>query len=75
MVTVTPPPTSTPATPTTNAVVTITLVDDDGNQIELDRLDEEFTYSLDDSFAGTATRQFEIEIHRRLRGDGRVVRR
>ncbi len=35
-------------------------------QIELDRLDEEFTYSLDDSFAGTATRQFEIETDRRL---------
>ena len=47
--------------PEDEPVVTITLVDEDGNQIELDRLDEEFTYSLDDSFAGTATRQFEIE--------------
>jgi len=41
--------------------VTIALTDGDGNQIELDRLGEEFTYSLDDSFAGTATRQIEIE--------------
>ena len=47
--------------PEDEPVVTITLTDDDGNQIELDRLDDEFTYSLDDSFAGTATRQFEIE--------------
>lgn len=47
--------------PEDEPVVTITLVGEDGDQIELDRLDEEFTYSLDDSFAGTATRQFEIE--------------
>ena len=42
-------------------VVTITLGNADGSQVELDRLDDEFTYSLDDSFAGTAIRQFEIE--------------
>lgn len=41
--------------------VTITLTDGDGNEVELDRLEDEFTYSLDDSFAGTATRQVEIE--------------
>ena len=41
--------------------VTITLTDGDGNEVELDRLGEEFTYSLDDSFAGTATRQVDIE--------------
>jgi hypothetical protein len=41
--------------------VTITLTDGDGNEIELDRVGDEFTYSLDDSFAGTATRQVEIE--------------
>jgi hypothetical protein len=34
---------------------------DDESELDLDRLDEEFTYSLDSSFAGTATRQVEIE--------------
>ena len=42
-------------------VVEITMLDDEENEIEFDRVDEEFTYSLDDSFAGTATRQVEIE--------------
>ena len=41
--------------------VEIVVRDADGQDLELDRLDEEFTYSLDDSFAGTATRQLEIE--------------
>ncbi len=37
------------------------MLDDDENDIELDRVDDEFTYSLDDEFAGTAKRQIEIE--------------
>jgi hypothetical protein len=41
--------------------VEIVLRDGDNEDVDLDRLDEEFTYSLDDSFAGTATRQLEIE--------------
>jgi hypothetical protein len=41
--------------------VEIVVLDSDDEEIDLDRLDEEFTYSLDDSFAGTATRQLEIE--------------
>jgi hypothetical protein len=40
--------------------VTITLTDSSGNEVDLDRLDDEFTYSLDDSFAGTARRRVEI---------------
>ena len=35
----------------------------------------EFTYSLDDSFAGTATATVRDRTDRRLRGDGRVARR
>jgi hypothetical protein len=42
-------------------VVEITVLDTKQNEIELDRVDEEFSYSLDDSFAGTAIRQIEIE--------------
>ena len=41
--------------------VTITLTDSSGNEVDLDRLDDEFTYSFDDSFAGTARRRVEIE--------------
>jgi hypothetical protein len=41
--------------------VTITLTDREGTELELDRLDEEFTYTLGDSFAGTASRRFEID--------------
>jgi hypothetical protein len=41
--------------------VEIAVRDGDDQEIDLDRLDEEFTYALDDSFAGTATRQLEIE--------------
>jgi hypothetical protein len=41
--------------------VEITVTDDTGAELDLDRLEDEFTYSLDDSFAGTATRRVEIE--------------
>ena len=41
--------------------VRITLTDGSGGEVDLDRLDDEFTYSLDDSFAGTARRRVEIE--------------
>jgi hypothetical protein len=47
--------------PDDEPVVEITVLDDDQNAIELDRVDDEFTYSLDDEFAGTAKRQIEIE--------------
>ncbi len=40
--------------------VTITLTDGTGSEVDLDRLEDQFTYSAD-SFAGTATRQVEIE--------------
>jgi hypothetical protein len=39
----------------------IRLHDDEGGEVELDRLDDEFTYTLGDTFAATARRQFEIE--------------
>ena len=41
--------------------VEIVVRAEDETELDLDRLDEEFTYSLDSSFAGTATRQVEIE--------------
>ena len=46
----------------------------DENVLELDRLDDEFTYSLDDSYAGTAKRRFEIESTGDYVVDGRVGR-
>jgi hypothetical protein len=41
--------------------VEIRVTDDTGAELDLDRLEDEFTYSLDDSFAGTAKRRVDIE--------------
>ncbi len=41
--------------------VEIVVRDEDDQDLDLDRLDDEFTYALGDEFAGTATRQLEIE--------------